>query len=147
MVALAPSALLAHSHKKKTLEIVHPWTPEVGEGVADVSVYMTIKNGSGKTERLIRAEGPLAEKIDLVDLRNSAGMQPSSPVAGLEIPPHGKLELSSSGPYVLLHQFKRRLNAYDTFNLILVFEKAGKVPIEVTVEEVETGQRNQHHQH
>jgi copper(I)-binding protein len=36
----------------------------------------------------------------------------------------------------VLTGLKKRLNAYDTFRLTLVFEKAGRVPIDVMVEEM-----------
>src|SRR5262245_48348676 len=43
-VALAPSAASAHSHTKKGLEIVHPWTPATTEATtATTQVFMTIK--------------------------------------------------------------------------------------------------------
>jgi periplasmic copper chaperone A len=148
VVAFAPSVALAHSHKKNALEIVHPWTPAMtSDGVENVSVYMTIKNGSGTAERLLRVETSLAEKVDLIDIRATKGMKLPTPITALAIPARGKLELSSTGPRLLLHKFTKRLNAYDSFNLVLVFEKAGRVPIEVMVEEAETGEHNQHHQH
>jgi copper(I)-binding protein len=55
---------LAHSHKKKSLEVVHPWTPEmVKANVENVSVCMTIKYGGPKAERLVSVETSLAEKV------------------------------------------------------------------------------------
>ena len=54
--ALAPPAALAHSHKKKTLEVVHPWTTAMREErVVNVAVYMKLKNQSRGAERLLSA--------------------------------------------------------------------------------------------
>ena len=40
-VALAPTAVIAHSHKKKGLEIVHPWTHETADpGTVNIAVYI-----------------------------------------------------------------------------------------------------------
>jgi copper(I)-binding protein len=74
-------------------------------------------------------------------------MKLPSPIGALVISSRGKLEMSSAGPRLLLKGFKKRLNAYDSFELTLVFEKAGRMPIEVMAEEAETGEHSQHHQH
>jgi hypothetical protein len=52
---LAPSAGLTHSHKRKSLEIVHPYTMETTKGTTTARVFMTIKNSGGAPERLISA--------------------------------------------------------------------------------------------
>jgi copper(I)-binding protein len=67
-------------------------------------------------------------------------MKLPSPIGALVISSRGKLEMSSAGPRLLLKGFKKRLNAYDSFELTLVFEKAGRMPIEVMAEEAETGE-------
>jgi hypothetical protein len=51
---LAPSTASAHSHKKKGLEIIHPWTrATVDTPNTTGQVSMTIKN-AGPSDRLLR---------------------------------------------------------------------------------------------
>ena len=143
-VALAPPAL-GHSHKHKALEIVHPWTPAMVEAnITDITVFMTIKNGSNAVERLLSAATPLAEKVELIELQSHGSMTLPAPVSAFRIPAGDKLELNVNGPRLLLSGFKKRLNAYDSFNLTLVFEKAGRMVVEVMVEEAETTQPHKH---
>jgi len=148
MVALAPSAARTHSHKKSALEVVHPWTPApTKEAVENVAVYLTVKNAGASAERLVGAECPLAEKVELVDLQSVAGMTLPTTVAALAVPAHGQLVLGPAGPRLLLHKLAKRLHAYDSFPVTLVFEKAGRMPVEVMVEEEEAGEDGAKHKH
>ena len=69
-LALAAAAVLfaaaaqAHSHKIRSLEIVHPWCIETNDTANPVSVFMTIKN-SGRPDRLLRATTAIAGKAEL----------------------------------------------------------------------------------
>jgi copper(I)-binding protein len=138
-MAFSPPVAQAHSHKKKTLEIVHPWTAAmVEERVVNVAVYMKLKNGDRVAERLVSASTPLAEKAELVEPTVVEGVKLPAVSQSLTIPARGELMLGPDGARVLLSGFKRRLSAYDSFELTLVFEKAGPMVVEVMVEEAGT---------
>ena len=64
----------------------------IKEKIENISVYMTIKNGSAQPERLIKVETSLAERVDLVDIQCMSGMKLPTSVAILLIPPRGELE-------------------------------------------------------
>ena len=136
---------MAHSHKKKKLEIVHPWTPAMVEAnVANIPVYMKLKNGGTASERLLRATTTLADKIDLIEPRTLGSMALPTVATALSVPARGELVLNADGPHLLLSGVKKRLNAYDSFKITLVFERAGRMEIEVMVEEAETTQPHKH---
>jgi periplasmic copper chaperone A len=144
-VALAPPAAMAHSHKKKALEIVHPWTPAMVEAnVANIPVYMKLKNGGGAPERLLSATTPLADKVELIEPKAQGAMTLPTVATALSVPAGGELALSADGPHLLLGGVKKRLNAYDSFKITLVFEKAGRMEIEVMVEEADTKEPHKH---
>jgi periplasmic copper chaperone A len=144
-VALAPPAAMAHSHKKKGLEIVHPWTPAMVEAnVANITVYMKLKNSGKAPERLLSATTLLADKVELIEPKVQGSMTLPTVTTALSVPAGGELVLSSSGPRLLLSGIKKRLDAYDTFKLTLVFEKAGRMEVEVMVEEADTKEPHKH---
>jgi copper(I)-binding protein len=144
-VALAPPAAMAHSHKKKALEIVHPWTPAMVEAnVANIPVYMKLKNGGGAPERLLSATTPLADKVELIEPKAQGAMTLPTVATALSVPAGGELALSADGPHLLLGGVKKRLSAYDSFKITLVFEKAGRMEIEVMVEEADTKEPDKH---
>jgi copper(I)-binding protein len=133
---LAPSPATAHSHKKKGLEIVHPWTRAMlDKSATTIMVSMTIKNRGKAADRLLRASCPLAESVEI----RTPGADPatSGRQAGLAIGAGRNLDLKGGGPHLLLNGFKKQLGAYESFVMTLVFEKAGPVVIEVMVEEAE----------
>jgi copper(I)-binding protein len=47
------------------------------------------------------------------------------------------VDLKRDGPHLELTGFKKPLDAYESFAMTLVFEKAGSVVVEVMVEEAE----------
>jgi copper(I)-binding protein len=137
-LAAASSAVTAHSHKKKGLEIVHPWTPATASGDAKTSpVYMIIKNGGRRPDRLLSARTPAAGKIEL--RVQDSGAANASSTASFEIPAGGLLELKRGGPHLAALGLKKRLDAYQGFRMTLEFERAGRVTIDVIVEEAADG--------
>lgn len=128
---LSPSTASAHSHKKKGLELIHPWTrATVDKSDTTVLVSMTIKN-VGPSDRLLSASTPLADAVEIRAPRSD------KPLPSVAIGSGKRVELKRDGPHLELTGFKRQLDAYETFAMTLVFEKAGSVVIEVMVEEAE----------
>ena len=142
-VALAPPAASAHSHKKKGLEIVHPWTHATTEKTtATTPVFLKIKN-TGAADRLLRASTPVAASVALHEPVAAEASQATKPAA-IVIGAGKEVELVPNGSHLLLSGVKKRLNAYDSFKLTLVFEKAGSIVVQVVVEETETVEPHKH---
>ncbi len=129
----APTAL-AHSEKKNGLEIVHPWTFATSGSGGTTRVFMRIKNLGGAPERLIGAPTVAAEKTELQEPAGDA----SKPTAAIVIGPGKEAQLTLDGPHLVLTGVKNRLDAYDSFKLTLVFEKAGRMVVDVAIEEAAT---------
>ena len=143
-MALAPLAASAHSHTKKGLEIVHPWTPATTQATtATTQVFMKIKN-RGEADRLLRASTPVAASVALQEPVGTDAGQTAKPIAAIVVDADKDMELDRKGPHLLLSGLKKRLNAYDSFTLTLVFEKAGSMVVEVAVEEAETVAPHKH---
>src|SRR4051812_22722380 len=130
---LAASAAHAHSHKLKNLEIVHPWCIETEDTAKPVVVSMTIRNAGTKPDRLLRASTSEAAKTEL-----RAGVPPDAEgdvIPAIPVGSRGEVNLKRGGPHVLLTGVKKTLSAYDSFLMTLTFARAGKVEVEVMVEE------------
>src|SRR6185369_16441373 len=129
---LLATAAQAHSHKFKKLEIVHPWCIETNDTAKPVIVSMTIKNAGG-ADRLLSATTSMAAKAEL---RGGGTPEVDGPVIGsVAVGSRGEVNLKRGGPHILLTGVKKQLGAYDSFLMTLAFEKAGKVEVEVMVEE------------
>ncbi len=136
VVALAwvtcATGALAHGYKKNGLEVIHPWIMETAGPNGAVS--MTIKNTGKAADRLVGVSTQLADTAKLEAAGQAAG---ETAIAAVEIPAGGEAKLSGAGTHVLLAGLKKKLGPYDRLPLVLVFEKAGQLAIEVMVEEKE----------
>jgi copper(I)-binding protein len=131
--AIVPPAA-AHSHKTKSLEIVHPWTPETVQKEATTArVFMTIKNSGRVPDRLISASTPRADKVELAAVEDAA--RDSTSAAPFSIAPGKTLVLHAKGQHLVLTGVKKAFHAYDDFKMTLVFEKAGRIVVDIVVEE------------
>lgn len=129
LAALTPN-LAAHEIELKTLKFVHPWTHEPATGVTDISIYMTIRNSGGEPDRIVGASSPLARDARVVSEKPAASGQPS-----IEIPAGGSIKLSKDGAHIDLLGLTEPLAGYEMFPMWLTLEKAGRVEVEVMVEE------------
>jgi len=127
------SGAQAHSHKVKKLEIVHPWCIETNDTAKSVAVYMTIRNAGGRPDKLLSATTSMAAKAEL----REAGAAPAegNAIGSVAVGSRGEVDLKRTGPHILLSGMKKQLNPYDSFVMTLRFERAGKVEVEVMVEE------------
>lgn len=124
-----PRKAAAHGYKRNAVEIVHPWTADQKEPDGTLVVLMTLKNSATREDRLLRAESKVARKIGLV---NADG---SDLTGGLVVPPKGSVDLLRGGAHLRMFDLNKRLQAYDTLPVALCFEKAGRIAIDVLVEE------------
>jgi periplasmic copper chaperone A len=127
VTAALAAPVAAHSHKAKGLEIVHPHTLQTQKGADTARVLMTIKNSGRAADRLVSASTSRATKVEL-DGHGKGG-------AAFIVKAGTELGLSGDGPSVMLIGLKKPLYAYDDFKMTLVFEKAGRIAIDVVVEE------------
>jgi periplasmic copper chaperone A len=124
-----PTQASAHSHKKKGLEIIHPWTRAMTDkSQTTVLVSMTIKN-SGAGDRLLGASTPLAATAEIREPGKDKALPSVAIGAGKRV------EFKRNGPHLQLTGFKKQFDAYESFAMTLLFEKAGSVVVEVMVEE------------
>lgn len=130
VVAMASGAV-AHEKAHGHLKIVHPFTVEpIDPKARDVTVLMTIHNLGKIADRLVSASSPLAEKAEI-------GTAPPTDDHTVDLPAGGTVAFSRTGARIELKGLTERLTGYETFPLWLTFEKAGRVEVEVLVEENE----------
>ncbi len=129
-LAIAATAPAAHEIELRDLTIVHPYTFELSRTEsADTPVFMTIHNHGSVPDRLLAASSPLAERAEI------GAPQGEHPERGIALEPGGTVTLTAQGSHITLVGMKESLSGYETFPLWLEFERAGKVEVEVMVEE------------
>ena len=131
LLAAGTTPVLAHKVVLKDLEIVHPSTVEPADrAIKDVKIYMTIHNHGKEADRLLSASSPLASTVE-IETGLSAGDH------AIDLPAGSTVAFKRHGPHIELKGLTEELTGYEMFPLWLTFEKAGKVEVEVMVEENE----------
>lgn len=126
-ILLNPAPASAHGYKRKSIEIVHPWTGDKTEpGGHDAIVSMDIKNTGKAADKLVSATSPVAAKVEI---HSGAGAN------AIEIAPGARVELTAKTQHLRMIGLKKSLTAYDTLPVTLVFKRVGRIKIDVLVEE------------
>jgi copper(I)-binding protein len=103
-------------------------------GVAkNTAAFFTIYNNTDKDDKLLRAEGDVARKVELHTHLKVDGVFKMRPVKFIAIPAHGKAVLQSGGLHVMVIGVHNKLRVGDSFKLKLNFEHAAPVSITVPV--------------
>ena len=131
---------LAHDFRHGDLVIDHPWARATAPQQANGGAYLTITNAGTTPDRLLEAQSSVADRVELhthdVD---SAGVMRMREVDAIEIPAGEATALRPGGLHVMLIGLEDRLIEGEQFPLTLVFEAAGPLEVEVTVEAVTYG--------
>ena len=96
------------------------------------AAWLTIRN-TGEADRLIGAESPAADRVELHTHIHDGGVMMMRKVEGIDVPAGGRAALRPGGDHLMLFGLKGKLSPGDRFPLTLVFEKAGRVAIEMRV--------------
>ena len=138
--SLAPSALpfgsaTAHDFRAGDLQIGHPWTRAVAASAPTAAGYMTIRNAGAAADRLIGSEAPQASKVEMHEMSLTDGIMRMRPIpGGIAIPPGQEVRLAPGGQHLMLIGPQGGFTQGARVLLTLVFERAGRVDVELAVE-------------
>jgi copper(I)-binding protein len=133
---VAGAAASAHSVKKGGIEIVHPWCHAAGESSGKTTaVYMKITNRAKQADRLVGASAAIADKVVLQGPLPKSGGKERPAVSAIPVAAGGELVFGRSGYWFELMNVNKELAPYDSFKLTLIFKNAGKIEVDVLVEE------------
>lgn len=115
------------------------------------AAYLVVKNGGSAADALVGASSPASGMVQVHETYAlpeptgsampgaSAGMGGTvmgmRPVARIDIPAGGSIELKPGGYHIMLMELKQELKAGDTIELTLTFEKAAPITVKAEVRE------------
>jgi copper(I)-binding protein len=128
LAALAPFSVLAGE-----LAVTNAWSRETPPGVTVGVAYFTLKNDTGKSDRLLKISTPVASKVQVHRTEILDGIARMREVAVLHIGAGETVEFAPSGMHLMLMGLKKQLVEGQSFELELLFEVAGprKVPVAI----------------
>ena len=124
----------AHDFKAGALHIDHPWSRETPAAAKVAGGFLVIHNG-GEADRLVSVSSEISERSEIHEMAVKDGVMTMRPLAdGLEIPAGGTVALEPGGYHLMFIGLNRKPKQGESFAAELVFEKAGTVSVEFTVE-------------
>jgi len=123
-------------YKLGALEIDHPWSRAVPKGATVAAGYLTIKNTGTEPDRLMSGSTPVAAKFEIHEMSMDKGVMRMPVPAGIEIKPGETIEPKSQSLHIMMTGLKQPIEKGKPFKAWLVFEKAGTLDVDFTVEGV-----------
>lgn len=97
------------------------------------AIYMILSNSGKEADALVAVKADVSEKVELHKTTMANDVMRMEPVERIEIPAGGQVELKKGDLHVMMLGLKRELKAGEKFQAVLVFSRAGEIPVEVEV--------------
>jgi periplasmic copper chaperone A len=118
-----------------SIDISRPWARTGSAAELRAAGFMTLANKGKEADRLVAAQSPLAEKIEIHGIKvvgSDIAMRPLE--RGVGLPADTTITLQPRGYHLLLQGLKTPLAQGQRVPVTLTFEKAGTRQVELTVE-------------
>ena len=115
------------------LTVTGAWARSTAPGVGMGAIYLTIDNGSTKSDRLLKLRTPVAATAEVHRTEVLDGIVRMREVAVLHVAAGERIEFKPGGHHVMLMGLKKPLVEGQIFDLELVFEVSGPRKIRVVV--------------
>ncbi|MEO9968278.1 MAG: copper chaperone PCu(A)C [Hyphomonadaceae bacterium] len=127
----------AHEFAAATVKIDHPWARPTVTTRQPAAVFFHLENTGDADDRLVSAEidPSIATGAELHTTLNDEGTFRMRPLTtGIVVPAGSEVAVQPGGHHLMLFNLTAPLELGQRFPVVLVFEKAGRVEVEVVVE-------------
>lgn len=132
---LGASAASAHDYKAGDVEIGHPWSRATVPGAKVGGAFLTLTNKGRTADRLLGVSVDFAARAEIHESSEEGGIARMRQIeGGVEIKPGETVEFAPGGKHLMFIGLKVPLTKGERVKGELEFEKAGKVPVDFTVE-------------
>lgn len=137
LFATMATTSFADGIKVGDLTIEHPAIRATVPGQKVAGGFMMIKNNGKTADRLVSGSASFSQKVEIHEMAViNEIMRMRELDKGLEIPAGGSVHLKPGGYHVMFIKLKERMMEGETRKAELVFEKAGKVTVEFSVQSI-----------
>jgi len=126
----------AHEYTSKGVTVSHPWARATPGGVKVGGAFLEMKAVAGQGDRLIGARSPAAGAVELHNHIMENGIAKMRRVDAITLRAGRSVVLRPAGYHLMLTDLHAPLAEGDLLELTLVFEKAGEIEVDATVEPV-----------
>ncbi|CDH43150.1 MAG: copper chaperone PCu(A)C [Candidatus Competibacteraceae bacterium] len=130
-----PFLVSGHGYPLGSIAVRHPWAAPTQTTTG--SGYLGLKNRGARDDKLVSASTAIAAKAELYTLtKTDAGLK-IEPVDAIAIPAGEEIRLKPGGPYIQFSDLKQPLAEGDRFPVLLKFQNAGEIIVEMFVQKNE----------
>ena len=128
---LLPLVLTACDSMSGKMKVTDVYTFETPIKIG--AIFMTVKNNTGEDDRIVDFKTDAAQRVELHTMSMNNNMMQMRRVEGYDIAAGAEHALQPGGDHVMVFGLKEQFTTGATYEGIVVFEKAGEVPVTVTV--------------
>jgi periplasmic copper chaperone A len=144
LLLFACSSSFAHDYSAGELQIDHPWSRELPPNAITGAAYLVVHNQGATEDRLLGAQTPRAKQTEIHTMLQLGEVMKMQKLDSVGIPAGGETKLAPGGTHLMLLGLQKPLVAGERFPLTLLFEKAGKVEVEIMIEATAPDQHAEH---
>ena len=133
IVLVAAALLLSTQAQAADIEVSTPFMRAAPVAGGNGAAFFVLNN-HGDADRLIAAESDVSKTVELHTHVKDGDVYRMRKVDAIAIPMHGTAELKPGGDHVMFMGLNAPLKEGSMVPVTLVFEKAGKVKIDVPVQ-------------
>lgn len=133
---LAPGAVAA-LRKPAPIEVEQAWIRQAPPDADVLAAYMVIDNHSDRAVRLVEATTPVAGEVQFHAMQRVNGMMQMNRLAQVRIPAHGSFVFRPGADHLMLLHPRKALLAGMRVPVILTFQRAGMLHLEIPVKRLE----------
>jgi len=115
------------------ISIHDPYVRLPPPGIKTTGAFMLIRNAGTDDRRLIRAESPIADIVELHDHINENGMMKMREVSGIAVKAGGQAELKPGSFHIMLIDLKDELREGGSIPITLIFDDGSRHAVQAEV--------------
>ncbi len=132
-VSVSVPAATAQETHSGDLAVQRPWTRAAGQGATGAG-FLSVSNRGAAADRLLSASTPAARAVELHTMIRDGDVMRMRAVEAVEVPPGQTVELRPGGLHMMLVGLSRPLREGEAVPVVLRFERAGEVRVELSVQ-------------
>jgi hypothetical protein len=134
VVTLSGPAVAARIYNKGLIQLRDPWTRVTPPGAEIAVGYLEVRNTGKEPDRIVSASSPAAARVELHVTAREGNVMKMREVPAFELPARKHLVLRPGGAHFMLVGLKQPLLKGQHIPLMLRFERAGEVRVELEVQ-------------
>lgn len=134
--APAPAQPAASVGDAPKIKVMDAWLRSSPMVTGNGAVYMQLINEGNSPDRLLSAEGDVAEAIEIHQTQMEGDVMKMRPVQSIEVPAGGAVKLEPGGYHIMLINLKEELVPGDKLTLTLNFAESGSKTVEAEVRQL-----------